>query len=66
MLIPVYDALGLPWDPDTTGSIEDEVGPVSLEDVTAAIRAELPPLEESTLDDATLALAEQLEPEHLG
>jgi len=66
VLIPVYDALALPWDPDTTGSIEDELGPVSFEDVTAAIRAELPALEESTLDAATLALAEQLELEHLG
>jgi len=66
VLIPVYDALGLPWDPDTTGSIEDEVGPVSFTDVAAAIRAELPPVEEAALDDATLALAEQLEPEHLG
>src|SRR5689334_7860526 len=56
VLIPVYDALGLPWDPDTTGSIEDEIGPVAFEDVTAAIRAELPPLEEAALDAATLAL----------
>jgi lipoate-protein ligase A len=64
VLIPVYDALGLRWDPETTGSIEDEIGAVSFADVTAAIRAELPPLEETTLDDATLALAERLEPEH--
>ena len=66
VLIPVYDALGLRWDPDTTGSIEDEIGPVSFEDVASAIRAELPVLDEVALDDATLALAEQLEPEHLG
>jgi lipoate-protein ligase A len=64
VLVPVYDALGLRWDPETTGSIEDEIGAVSFADVTAAIRAELPPLEETTLDDATLALAERLEPEH--
>jgi lipoate-protein ligase A len=66
VLIPVYDALGLPWDPETTGSIEDEIGPVAFEDVTAAVRAELPPLQDGTLDDATLALAEALEPQHLG
>jgi octanoyl-[GcvH]:protein N-octanoyltransferase len=66
VLIPVYDALGLRWDPDTTGSIEDEIGAVAFEDVAAAIRAELPPLTDGTLDPATLALAEQLEPEHLG
>jgi octanoyl-[GcvH]:protein N-octanoyltransferase len=66
VLIPVYGALGLVWDPDTSGSIEDEIGPVPFEDVAAAIRAELPPLTEATLDDATLALAEALEPQHLG
>ena len=66
VLVPVYDSLGLQWDPDTTGSIEDEIGPIAFEDVTAAIRAELAPLEEAPLDAATLALAEQLEPEHLG
>jgi octanoyl-[GcvH]:protein N-octanoyltransferase len=66
VLIPVYDALGLAWDPDTSGSIEDEIGPVAFEDIAAAIRAELPPLTEATLDDATLALAEALEPQHLG
>jgi lipoate-protein ligase A len=64
VLIPVYDALGLPWDPETTGSIEDEIGPVAFDDVTSAIRAELPPLQDAVLDDATLALAEALEPEH--
>jgi octanoyl-[GcvH]:protein N-octanoyltransferase len=66
VLIPVYGALGLPWDPETTGSIEDEIGPVAFENVTAAVRAELPPLQDGTLDDATLALAEALEPQHLG
>jgi octanoyl-[GcvH]:protein N-octanoyltransferase len=65
-LVPVYDALGLDWDPETTGSVADEIGPVAFEDVVAAIRAELPPLDEAALDDATLALAERLEPEHLG
>ena len=66
VLVPVYDALGLDWDPETTGSVADEIGPVAFEDVVAAIRAELPPLDEVALDDATLALAERLEPEHLG
>jgi octanoyl-[GcvH]:protein N-octanoyltransferase len=65
VLIPVYAALGLEWDPRTTGSIEDEIGPVAFEDVTAAIRAELGSLEDAALDDATLALAERLEPDHL-
>jgi lipoate-protein ligase A len=66
VLVPVYDALGLDWDPETAGSVTDEIGPVAFEDVVAAIRAELPPLEEAELDEETLALAEQLESEHLG
>jgi octanoyl-[GcvH]:protein N-octanoyltransferase len=66
VLVPVYRALGLAWDPAATGSIEDEVGPVAFEDVVAAIRAELAALDEASLDDATLALAEQLERQHLG
>jgi octanoyl-[GcvH]:protein N-octanoyltransferase len=66
VLVPVYDALGLDWDPETTGSVEDEIGPVAFEDVVAAIMAELPPLEETELDAQTLGLAETLEPEHLG
>jgi octanoyl-[GcvH]:protein N-octanoyltransferase len=64
VLIPVYDALGLAWDPATSGSVEDEVGAVSFEDVTAAMRAELGEIEEAALDEDTLALAERLEPEH--
>jgi octanoyl-[GcvH]:protein N-octanoyltransferase len=66
VLIPVYDALGLDWDPKTAGSIEDEIGPVAFEDVTAAIRSELGDLREAALDPGTITLAEQLEPEHLG
>ena len=66
VLLPVYEALGLAWDPETTGSIEDEVGAVPFEDVVAAIRAELPALDEAALDGGTLALADQLERQHLG
>jgi octanoyl-[GcvH]:protein N-octanoyltransferase len=66
VLIPVYAALGLEWDPATTGSVVDEVGRIRFEEVAAAIRAELPPLEEASLDDETLALAEALAAEHLG
>jgi octanoyl-[GcvH]:protein N-octanoyltransferase len=66
VLVPVYDALGLDWEPDTAGSVADEIGPVEFEEVVAAIRSELPPLEEAALDPETLALAGRLEPEHLG
>jgi octanoyl-[GcvH]:protein N-octanoyltransferase len=64
VLVPVYDALGLDWDPATSGSVEDEIGAVAFEDVATAIRRELGPLEEATLDPETLALAERLAPEH--
>ena len=40
-LEPVYAALELDWDPATTGSVEDEVPGVDLDDVERAILAEL-------------------------
>lgn len=40
-LEPVYAALGVPWSPDTTGSVADEIGAVALDDVRAALVAEL-------------------------
>jgi len=67
VLIPVYEALGLEWDPRTVGSIEDEVGDVPLERVVDAIRSELSvryELTEAQIDDGTLALAGRLEHEH--
>jgi octanoyl-[GcvH]:protein N-octanoyltransferase len=64
-LIPVYDALGLEWDPATAGSVEDELGDVELGAVEDAILAELAAtgseLVETPLDDETLVLAERLE-----
>jgi hypothetical protein len=67
VLIPVYDALGLDWDPRTAGSVEDELGPTPFERVTAAIRTELAgavDLDDAALDPETIGLAERLEPEH--
>jgi hypothetical protein len=63
VLIPVYAALGLDWDPATAGSAG-----VSVEELEAAILAdyaELYDLEEAELDADTLALARELRPEHL-
>jgi lipoate-protein ligase A len=40
-LLPVYEELGLPWDPETAGSLADELGAVTPEDVAAAVRTEL-------------------------
>ena len=37
VLTPVYEALGLTWDPSTSGAIADEVPGVTWEDAAAAI-----------------------------
>jgi octanoyl-[GcvH]:protein N-octanoyltransferase len=68
VLVPVYDALGLDWDPSTVGSIEDELGPIGYEQVQRAIVSEFGAhydLVEASLDEDTLALARRLEPQHL-
>jgi lipoate-protein ligase A len=67
VLIPVYEALGLDWDPGTVGSVEDEVGSLTLEQAEDAILARLGEryeLAEVEIDDATLSMAERLESEH--
>jgi octanoyl-[GcvH]:protein N-octanoyltransferase len=67
VLIPVYDALGLDWDPATTGSVEDEVPGVSVEEVIEAIVAELGEryeLHEGDFDGETLARAHELQETH--
>ena len=60
VLVPVYEALGLQWDPATAGCVEDELGEVGLDAVEKAILAELEAryrLSEQELDAATLELA---------
>jgi octanoyl-[GcvH]:protein N-octanoyltransferase len=67
-LVPVYEALGLEWDPATAGSVEDEAPGKRFEDVVEALLAEYGAgyeLEEGELDQETLALARALAPEHL-
>jgi hypothetical protein len=67
LLVPVYDALGLDFDPRTAGSVEDELGPTGLDRVEQAILAELGKRYETTgwePDRTTLRLAERLEPDH--
>jgi octanoyl-[GcvH]:protein N-octanoyltransferase len=65
-LVPVYEALGLDWDPETAGSVEDELGGADLGAVEDAILGELTAagdeLVETSLDPETLALAARLEP----
>ena len=68
ILIPVYDALELTWDPDTVGSIADEVGEIGVDDVQAAILdafAERYDLYDVSVSGDLLARAEQLAPEHV-
>jgi lipoate-protein ligase A len=66
VLIPVYEALDLEWDPATAGSIEDEIGPVAFGDVVRLVRGEWGDSIEADLSPETLRLAGALEPEHLG
>ena len=66
ILVPVYEALGLDWDPATAGAVGDEVPGVSWDDVAQALEQELPDHGEAELDAATLALAQRLELEHIG
>lgn len=64
LLVDVYEALGLEWDPATMGSVEDEIGQVGMEEVEEAIIAEVGATWElvpAALDAETLALAAQLE-----
>jgi lipoate-protein ligase A len=67
VLEPVYEALELDWDPATVGAVEDEAAGVTLDDVEAAIVAELSrssELEPATLDGKTLAAAQELAAQH--
>lgn len=63
----VYAALELEWEPTTTGAVEDEIGPISLEAVEAAVITELAKefeLVDAELDPQTLELAAGLEESH--
>lgn len=68
ILTPVYDALGIAWQPDTVGSVEDELGDADYAAVAQSIIyefAERYELYEGALSADTLRLAETLEAEHL-
>lgn len=68
VLIPVYRALNVEWQPATAGSVEDELGaPRDLEKVADVLIGEFADrytLAEGLLDDDTLAEAEALAPGH--
>ncbi len=61
-LEPVYDALGLEWNPATVGAIEDELPGIGLGEVEAALLNRLEAkrdLEPVPLDAATLRATEE-------
>jgi octanoyl-[GcvH]:protein N-octanoyltransferase len=72
VLVPVYERLGLEWDPATAGSVADALpGPAPAGGLFAAVggalRAELDSrwrIEEAELDPATLRLAAELREFH--
>jgi octanoyl-[GcvH]:protein N-octanoyltransferase len=67
VLIPVYDALDLEWDPDTTGSLEDEVPGITWDEAERAIEKAFGArfdLEEGSLGSATVSLASELALRH--
>jgi octanoyl-[GcvH]:protein N-octanoyltransferase len=67
VLEPVYEALGLAWRPEATGSVQTEDATLGWERVVAALVDEYArhyELVDGELDDETLALARQLAPEH--
>jgi len=68
VLVPVYDALGVAWDPATAGSIEDELGAprdiAKVADAFVAGFADHFTLEEGLLDEPTLVEAKALAPGH--
>ena len=66
-LDPVYRELGLDYASETTGSVADEIGSVTVGDVRAALLAELPDgraAREDDFDAELLAAAERHEPRH--
>jgi octanoyl-[GcvH]:protein N-octanoyltransferase len=68
VLVPVYEALGLEFDPATAGAVEDELPPVSMDEVEESLMEGLSSgysVTEERLDRETLDLARKLAPEHI-
>jgi octanoyl-[GcvH]:protein N-octanoyltransferase len=64
VLVPVYRALELDWDPETSGSVADELGrEVDVGELEEALITELAKryeLVDAELDEVTMGLAEQV------
>jgi lipoate-protein ligase A len=68
VLIPVYRALGLEWQPATAGALQDRIPGVTLDDAADAILAELgerATVVDASIDAGTMHLASALEADHL-
>jgi octanoyl-[GcvH]:protein N-octanoyltransferase len=61
VLVPVYEALGLDWDPGTSGSVSEELGrevdPGELEEAVIAELAKGYELVDREIDEQTMRLA---------
>jgi hypothetical protein len=67
VLEPVYAALGLEWDPATTGAVEDVAPGVTASDAVEALRAAFATIHDlvpAELDAATRERADALAPAH--
>ena len=67
VLVPVYEALAVPWRPEATGSVQDESPGVGYDAVREAICDEFSSryiLDPGEIGEGTLALAASLEGEH--
>src|ERR671919_336437 len=67
VLLPVYEALDLEWDPATVGSVNDEVPGTTMEQVERAILEAFAArfdLVDADVPDRVLALARELAPRH--
>lgn len=68
VLIPVYEALELPWNPATSGDLAGASPGITRQDVMAAIVAEFDrryELVEGRIDEATLTMAGDLQAAHV-
>ncbi len=68
ILVEVYAALELAWNPATAGALTDAVPGITVAAAAAAIAAELAarrPIVAGTIEGETIALAHRLAPEHV-
>lgn len=68
VLVPVYDALGITWDPATSGDLRDRVPDLDLDAVRDAILARLAKVDElrpAALDHAIVEAGRELADSHI-